>query len=349
MAQWMRWSTIGLAVLFASVWAATQAPQRPAPLAKINANYVGSKICFECHLDVARLWAEVPHSQWMLDEKMPVSLRGCEACHGPGSTHVLVRAKGNIVAWETMDIKDQNDICLQCHTKVTAEKWNQSPHAKAKPHPLACVSCHEVHQPVERRWMLKDEGDKLCLKCHHDIPARAKVNQHHPVGSVVRCAACHDPHDATIPGMLKVAVKELCQRCHALEDIKPEDHTPEFVKEHGKKFKPTNRRCISCHGRNGCQECHGVEMPHPKGFGVKHGEPTFQNPQVCSRCHKQDFCNKCHSEAPPSSHESEDYATKGHAEEYRQRTAAYCGLCHQRSFCAPCHRGKLELLETIPE
>jgi hypothetical protein len=90
-------------------------------------------------------------------------------------------------------------------------------------------------------------------------------------------------------------------------------------------------------------------MPHPQGFAVKHGEPASSHPQVCSRCHQRSYCNKCHESAPPSSHEAEDYATKGHGEEYQKRTANYCALCHQRSFCAQCHRGKPELLQTIPE
>ncbi len=348
MARRGQWLTLGMVALFVTVWAATQQPLRPAPLAQIKANYVGSKVCFECHLDVARVWAEVAHSQWMLDEKLPTHLQGCEACHGPGGLH-LVSRPGNIVAWGKVSVADQNAICLQCHKTVTAEKWNASPHGSGKPYAPSCTTCHEVHQPVKQRWMLKDTTNKLCVRCHSEILARAKVGQHHPVSERVKCAACHDAHDGSIIGMLKMPVTKLCERCHRLGDIKPQDHTPDFVKEHGKKVKPTNRRCISCHGRNGCQECHGIEMPHPKGFAVKHGEPAANSPQVCSRCHQRDYCNKCHTDAPPSSHEAGDYATKGHGEEYRQRTAAYCALCHQRAFCAQCHRGRPDLLRTIPE
>jgi hypothetical protein len=58
-----------------------------------------------------KVWAQVPHSQWMLDEKLPEHLRGCEACHGPGSLHVVQRP-GNIVAWSKLSIAEQNAICL---------------------------------------------------------------------------------------------------------------------------------------------------------------------------------------------------------------------------------------------
>lgn len=349
MTKWQRLSTVGIFVLFVTVWAATQQPKRPEPLAKIKAAYVGSKVCFECHIDVARVWAQVKHSKWMLDEKLPKHLQGCEACHGPGGLHVFQRP-GNIVAWSKLSIADQNDICLQCHQNVTHEKWNASPHGLGKQHTPSCIACHEVHKPVERHWMLKASASQLCLKCHNDIPARANARQHHSVsGQASKCAACHDAHDGTIPGMLKAPLMKLCERCHEISDIKPKDHTPEFVKEHGKKFKPTNRLCRSCHGRNGCQDCHGIEMPHPQGFSTKHGEVATSQPQVCSRCHQRNDCNKCHESAPPSSHDSEDYAVKGHGNEYREKTAQYCSLCHERNFCAQCHRGKPDLLLTISE
>ncbi|MCX7642786.1 MAG: hypothetical protein N2116_03110, partial [Armatimonadetes bacterium] len=96
--RWLKFSSVAILLSFAAVWAFTQPQLRPEPLAKIKAKYVGSKICFECHHDVAKVWAQVQHSQWMLDEKLPEHLRGCEACHGPGGLHVIQRP-GNIVAW----------------------------------------------------------------------------------------------------------------------------------------------------------------------------------------------------------------------------------------------------------
>lgn len=338
-----------VAAFGASAWISTQQPSVPAPLAKIKAKYVGSGICFSCHLDVAKVWAEVQHSRWILDDKSPEHLRGCEACHGPGSLHTVQRP-GNIVSWKELSTTEQNAICLQCHKLVTPDKWLASPHGSAKSHAPSCITCHEVHKPVNNRWMLKSRSYDLCLKCHNDIPPRAKVGQHHSVsGQAAKCAACHDAHDGSIPGMLKAPLMRLCERCHRLEDIRPSDHTSEFVKEHGKKFKPTNRRCISCHGRNGCQECHGIEMPHPQGFVSKHGEPASSQPRICSRCHQRSYCNKCHESAPPSSHEAEDYSIKGHGEEYNKRTASYCALCHERAFCAQCHRGRNDLLQTTPD
>ncbi len=341
-----RWTTMALTALFVALWSLAQTPERPDPLVKLKAHYVGSQVCFECHLDVAKVWASLPHSRWMLDEKLPAKLRGCEACHGPGSVHV-VRRRGNIVAWESLSAADQSIICLQCHQGVTADKWHASPHGKGKTgkrqHP-SCMTCHEVHLPVEGRWMLKAPTEKLCSQCHTEIGTKAKAGLHHPVsGRSPKCAACHDAHDGAIAGMLKALTMQLCQRCHEPDEVKPSDHTPEFVKRHGEKVRAqgsATATCASCHGRNGCEDCHGLEMPHPKGFATKHSEKTFNQPQTCARCHNQAFCEKCHADAPPISHDEANYAVKGHGVEFKERSSDYCSLCHQRSYCDDCHRQK---------
>jgi len=46
MARRGRWLTLGMVALFATVWAATQQPLRPALLAQIKANYVGQQGLF---------------------------------------------------------------------------------------------------------------------------------------------------------------------------------------------------------------------------------------------------------------------------------------------------------------
>lgn len=360
--RFLRWMTMVLTALFVVLWSLAQTPERPAPLMKLKAHYVGSQVCFECHLDVAKVWSSLPHSRWMLDEKLPTNLRGCEACHGPGSAHVI-RRRGNILAWASLPAADQSAICLQCHQTVTADKWHKSPHGKGEGQRAegmgqrvkerrfpSCTTCHEVHFPVEGRWMLNAPTDELCSQCHTDIAAKAKAGLHHPVsGRAPKCAACHDAHDGEIAGMLKAPPMQLCWRCHEPDEIKPADHTPEFLKTHGKKVgaqgsAPTT--CASCHGRNGCETCHGVKMPHPKGFATKHTDVTFNQPQTCVRCHNRAFCEKCHADAPPISHDEANYAGKGHAVEFKKQSLAYCALCHQQNYCDDCHRQKGVPLQT---
>jgi hypothetical protein len=84
-------------------------------------------------------------------------------------------------------------------------------------------------------------------------------------------------------------------------------------------------------------------MPHPQGFATHHTEAMKRQPQTCRNCHDQTFCAKCHADAPPVSHDAPDYASAGHAKEFRQfgaNAAAYCATCHQPRQCDDCHRQK---------
>ncbi|MCS7224444.1 MAG: hypothetical protein NZ959_07800 [Armatimonadetes bacterium] len=332
--------TVGLLLLLGwsvSLSGIGQEQRRPKP------RYVGSAVCFECHNEVAREWARLPHSQILLEDKWSEDKKGCEACHGPGGWHIVTR-KGNIVSWNRLKPQQQNQICLPCHQAVTEADWNQSPHGSqtaGKGTLPTCITCHEVHLSVPLPKMLKDRTDRLCLQCHQDIVAKARKGLHHPVGDPPpRCGACHDAHHSPHPALLKEKPMTLCQRCHEPDDIKPKDHTPAFLKDHGKKFKETDPTCQTCHGRTGCSDCHGLPMPHPKGFATKHTQVTLQQPQTCSRCHNQSFCNNCHSELPPASHDQANYAAKSHVAERRKYGLPYCTLCHQLSQCDDCHRQK---------
>ncbi|MFA0731861.1 MAG: hypothetical protein LKKZDAJK_001850 [Candidatus Fervidibacter sp.] len=363
--RWVKGLPFVAGLLALALTAVMVAEQKvPSALRRWNARYVGSQVCMECHHEVARVWASLPHSQWMLDAKLPTHSQGCEACHGPGSLHVVAR-KGYIVAWEKLSVAEQNAICLQCHQTVTTDKWHASPHSgrqigsrqmgnrqvggremgtsgKGKRRLPACTDCHEVHLPVQRRWMLKANSSSLCLRCHADITQKARQGEHHPLDKT-QCAACHDAHDGTVGGMLKAEPLTLCDRCHQRSDILPADHTAEFRKAHGKQFSGGERRCIACHGRNGCDRCHGLPMPHPKGFAVHHTEATRAQPSTCQNCHDQNFCAKCHADAPPVSHDAPDYASVSHAKEFRQfgnNAHAYCTTCHQPHQCDDCHRQK---------
>ena len=65
--------------------------------------------------------------------------------------------------------------------------------------------------------------------------------------------------------------------------------------------------CSTCHqtvGHGGmptppqqvCDDCHGLAMPHPDGFGTAHGKQVVeQGGEVCARCHNVYLhCQECH-------------------------------------------------------
>ena len=61
-------------------------------------------------------------------------------------------------------------------------------------------------------------------------------------------------------------------------------------------MKVTADSCLTCHrSAEYCSGCHGIEMPHPKGFLQKHGRiATSPTDLKCAICHVQSDCTQCH-------------------------------------------------------
>lgn len=47
---------------------------------------------------------------------------GCESCHGPGSKHVAAQGQGNIVNPAKLGTVQQEQLCGQCHSRVTSKQ-----------------------------------------------------------------------------------------------------------------------------------------------------------------------------------------------------------------------------------
>jgi predicted CXXCH cytochrome family protein len=262
-----------------------------------KADFVGTDVCLVCHIDFARKWARLAHSQKMLDNAIPKTSRGCEGCHGPGSEHVLGNRQ-QIIRWKTLSTAAANNICLQCHQgKVEAEQWRVSPHSSAG---LRCDGCHEVHSPTQFTSMLRQEPNQVCLRCHARVEELAKQKAHHPLSlDLLSCVNCHNPHGSPNSKLLKEQKSKLCESCHGDDIPKPESHAAEdFLKTHGKQAKAEKKVCMSCHEeKEFCTVCHGgIPMPHPEDWTIEQHKKvaTFKDDSPCRTCHEKEFCKKCH-------------------------------------------------------
>jgi cytochrome c556 len=121
----------------------------PVPAGPTDATYVGDEVCATCHADARDVWARTPHAtayatleksfkEFNLDcvscHVTGYELPGgstvthvdklknvqCEACHGPGSTHVLATpaAIHNVVA------APPPSRCLECHRPPHVENFD---------------------------------------------------------------------------------------------------------------------------------------------------------------------------------------------------------------------------------
>ncbi len=202
-----------------------------------------------------------------------------------------------------------------------------------------CLQCHDVNRKATSGFrILIDHAEhakrnKSCVSCHvrtaHPLPDRGT-----PLSLMSQCFTCH--------GTTKYPTASAqCSVCHPVGyALKPTSHkTAKWNRGHAVVAKADPKQCVMCHTKAFCTDCHGLEMPHPEGWGqgkTGHGINAEANRAMCARCHKQkpDLCSMCH-------HVSYD-PTKGtwakqHFLEVEARGAAGCFECHQPAFCVRCH------------
>lgn len=286
--------------------------------AKIDANYVGSEVCKECHEDRYKSYESSIHAKKAIPGA-PINKQGCESCHGPGSQHVEKGGgKGvDIITFtgKAAEPKAKAKQCLSCHEESSAPFWSQDRHSSGG---VSCDNCHSAHHPGLK--LLKAQQPDLCFGCHRDIRAQTNKQSHHPVNEklvthqLLTCTSCHEPHGnggfPTTPvsafsgrtsfgtnKMLKGdVVNELCYNCHT------EKRGP-FAWEHA----PVSENCLNCHEAHGsnhskllvrklpylCQECHDEGQHPPVPYTNLHrflGPATGGKNKFFARS-----CNNCHT------------------------------------------------------
>ena len=139
----------------------------------------------------------------------------CEACHGPGADHVAAMkagvegGEGFIMNPARLDRTASVDFCGSCHmtwVDVQLEDASGSSTVRFPAYRLensqcwakgdariACVGCHDPHQPLVRSAAYYDQK---CLGCHVTTRAAAP-SKDHPGKSCPRadhnCVSCHMP------------------------------------------------------------------------------------------------------------------------------------------------------------
>ncbi len=167
-----------------------------------------SRACFCCHTTAA-----VTSNQLNVNGAVPGVT--CEACHGPGASHVAAmnadKEDGGrlIMNPRHLDPVESVDFCGACHRtwqdvvsnvglgalslrfapyRLENSKCWSKPDAR-----LTCVACHDPHQPLNHD---ASAYDSRCLQCHVNEEG-AKTTDDHPGAacpiSTKNCTTCHMP------------------------------------------------------------------------------------------------------------------------------------------------------------
>jgi hypothetical protein len=173
--------------------------------------------CFGCHTTAAT-------TNNRFDPNRLIPGVTCEACHGPGATHVAMMKAGqkeegiaSIMNPGRLNPVDLVDFCGTCHRTfmdVALSQTSGLANLRFQPYRLersqcwrksdariTCLSCHDPHQPRVRDLAAYDDK---CLSCHRSGDANSPSSGDHPgkacTVSKNNCVTCHMPK-YDMPGM----------------------------------------------------------------------------------------------------------------------------------------------------
>jgi len=234
------------------------------------------------------------------DKRSPFGAGGlqCEACHGPGATHVRNKRAEAIVSFKAdskATLEQRNQLCMGCHQGSTRNAWHAGAHERAN---LACTDCHKMHRERGDPVLAKASESQVCMSCHKTQRADFQKTSSHPLRQgKMACSDCHAPHGSGHTAMLaKPTLNQTCTSCHA-------DKRGPLLWEHA----PVSEDCSLCHQPHGsvrpallaksapllCQQCHsaaghpsiartGSALPAGGGIGA-----IFAIAGSCTNCHTQ--------------------------------------------------------------
>jgi tetratricopeptide (TPR) repeat protein len=129
----------------------------------------------------------------------------CEACHGPGSSHVKsAGAPGTIQNPKRLTPAELNVLCGACHRQASdldddtdwSNAWNVR-HQPAYLHraacfrnskdALSCITCHDPHEPLKKTAA---SYDARCAGCHKNVLHKTAIASR-------SCISCHMPQVST--------------------------------------------------------------------------------------------------------------------------------------------------------
>jgi len=198
--------------------------------------------CATCHTTGYRITAYDEKAGKTLKSEFAEMGVGCEACHGPGSTHVVTAKKTDIFNPANVDAKAQSMVCGYCHIRLENEKWKTAQGAPREDFPAPELGKsyiagddwtkwypHEViipgvqkENPFDKEYVgdLKglfkvDEHAKatgVYEEAKHHQEYQGFIQSAHYKSGTMSCITCHSPHAG--PGKIKKVAKNACGSCH---------------------------------------------------------------------------------------------------------------------------------------
>ncbi len=247
-----------------------------------NWNYM----CAECHSTGLQRNYDLPANRF--DSRWSEISVGCEACHGPGSTHIALAQAGRLQqdsGFATL-LDDSLGAVWRMNAETGVAERSILPMSPPR-QPEACGQCHSRRAPMAAHY----EYGKPLLDTH--LPALLEENLYFADGQIqdevyeyasflqsrmyqagVSCSDCHDPHSAALK--TSGAVSSVCSTCHLPARFATDEH---------QRHAATLIECVDCHMPS--RVYMGVDDRRDHSFRVPRPDLSVAtgSPNACNNCH----------------------------------------------------------------
>ena len=256
-------------------------PRRPEEMPRTK---TGDATCDGCHTTGFSAAKDRETGRW-LGKKIELGI-GCEACHGPGSTHAASKRKSDIVNPARLSALQQDQLCGQCHSRVTNRQEK------------------ELSYPLGFRPGNTDLGQRVKFWSYSSSPKNFWANgfssknrqQYHDVQfsghtrAGVTCVTCHDVHSSRKgTAQLRLEQNKLCLQCHPAS----------AALYQGSVMAKAGVGCVTCHMARIANRSDATQKSKNHWDVSSH---TFAAvlPQAADRAKMKSSCDACHAGAEKS-------------------------------------------------
>ena len=257
----------------------------------LNWNYM----CADCHSTNLRknyfADKETYNTQWT-----DINVN-CEACHGPGASHIdWAKLKSNVeknkIENKGLTAKLDERKAITWKTDNTTGKPVRSSANNSRAEIQVCARCHS------RRSQLTDDhvaGQPFMDGFHptlldnglyyadgqmqDEVYVWGSFRQSKMYKAGVTCSDCHDAHSTR----LKAPAEKVCYQCHNEQQYAQKKH-------HFHQQKSAGSSCIECHMPS--TTLMGVDKRHDHSFRIP-------NPKQSADIGAPNACNQCHQDKTP--------------------------------------------------
>jgi tetratricopeptide (TPR) repeat protein/Zn finger protein HypA/HybF involved in hydrogenase expression len=251
----------------------------------LNWNYM----CADCHSTALKRGYDVATDSY--DTTFEELSVGCEACHGPGASHVewADSKKGSdpyqsapktevvpgVGRASTVELTKELNMCASCHSRRVEIGPGLNANDSERVHPAAFLDRYSPSLLEDSLYF----GDG---QIRDEVYVYGSFLQSKMAQVGVTCSDCHNVHT----GKIKLPGNALCASCHAPEVYDVESHSGHASVrglEGGDLASPT--ACVTCH------------MPERTYMGIDERRDhrfAIPDPLLSARLSSPDVCSSCH-------------------------------------------------------